>query len=321
MAYEPKDYILSIIIPVFNRENSIAILLERLLKLVPEDIEFVLVNDGSTDSTLDAIKQIVENSKKIGQVKIVNHQKNLGVSAARNTGLEQATGYYLGFIDSDDLVTSNYFEVLRPLLLKYEYDIISFNFTYQDKVIKSSNDGSQLEGVFTASHWHLVSRVYKRELFKDKKFEVLRRYEDVILLPYIFINAKKIKHINEVLYHYIQTKQSITQQIKISDIDDLYFALNKALYYIENYANSTESRLFTIYLFKIMMLIRKYIRKINGYYAYNIEYYDMAKRIIGITEKYNNSLGLNIKKLKYAKIDSYISKLKYWLTLKKKGSL
>ncbi|MEX9603119.1 MULTISPECIES: glycosyltransferase family 2 protein [Providencia] len=318
MVHDNKNYVFSIIIPVYNRENSIMMLLDELLKQTPSNVEFVIVNDGSTDCTLAYINEVVAKSGKISQVKVITHQKNLGVSAARNTGLEHATGHYIGFIDSDDMVTSNYFEVLLPLLSSFEYDIISFNFTYQNKVMESSQDGSKLEGVFTASYWHLVSRVYQRKLFKDKRFEVSRRYEDVILLPYIFINAKSIKHIPCVLYHYIQTSESITQKVKISDIDDLYFALNKALHFIDTHANPEEIKLFIIYLVKVMMLIRKYIRKSNGYYAYNAEFYSMARKIIFITEKYNFSADLNIRKLKYAKIDFYVSKIKYWMNPKKK---
>ncbi len=118
---------LSIIIPIYNQENNIVRLLDILVPQLSDDTELILVDDGSTDSSLSVCKKY-ELSKSV----IVINKPNGGVSSARNTGLKSAQGEYIAFIDSDDLVAENYIGVLLSLCEK-EVDLIQMNYFYNAK--------------------------------------------------------------------------------------------------------------------------------------------------------------------------------------------
>ena len=98
----------SVIIPVYNAQNTLKRCLESLLMQKRQDVEIILINDGSTDKSGEIIE---DYSKKYSNI-ISLSQKNRGVSAARNRGLEFARGIFIMFVDSDDYVTANYFEVM-----------------------------------------------------------------------------------------------------------------------------------------------------------------------------------------------------------------
>ncbi|UDG80725.1 hypothetical protein GFV14_00197 [Candidatus Hartigia pinicola] len=320
MIHKEKNYLLSLIIPVFNRESSIYILLVKMMKSLPNSVEIIIINDGSTDNTINSIKSVLSNSCQEIQVKVIQHENNLGVSIARNTGLKNANGTYIGFIDSDDDIVSNYFELLMPIISQLKYDIISFDFYYKNQVMKPNYGTSNIENVFSVSHWYLFSRIYKKKLWENEQFEPFRRYEDIILLPYIYIKAISIKHVSNKLYIYHKSQVSITQQIQESDIQDLYFAIDKSVDFIQNKATDKQAKLFVMYLINIFFLTRKYIKKINGYYCYDERFYNLTYYILKLIKQYNLKVSSSkIRKFKYCKLHYYFSKLKYKLQLKKKN--
>ena len=106
---------ISIIIPAYNAAKYIKRCIISLLNQTYKNIEIIVVNDGSTDNTLDILKNY--------DIKVIN-QENLGVSCARNNGLKNCSGDYITFVDSDDYVDKNYIEDIVNILNKYKYDII-----------------------------------------------------------------------------------------------------------------------------------------------------------------------------------------------------
>ena len=109
----------SVIIPVFNTEKYINKCLSSLVNQTLDDIEIICVNDGSTDNSLEIIEKIANNDARI---KIIN-QKHKKQGAARNAGLKIAEGEYIGFVDSDDWIDLNYYEMLYNTAKKYDADI------------------------------------------------------------------------------------------------------------------------------------------------------------------------------------------------------
>ncbi len=109
----------SVIIPVFNTEKYISKCLSSLVNQTLDDIEIICVNDGSTDNSLEIIEKIANNDARI---KIIN-QEHKKQGAARNAGLRIAEGEYIGFVDSDDWVDLNYYEMLYNTAKKYDADI------------------------------------------------------------------------------------------------------------------------------------------------------------------------------------------------------
>ncbi|EKT61306.1 glycosyltransferase family 2 protein [Providencia sneebia] len=317
MNNEVKNYLLSLIIPVFNRESNIATLLDSIIKVIPENVEILIINDGSTDNTVSIIRHALNKTHQENQFKVIEHETNFGVSAARNTGLSHATGTYIGFIDSDDNISSDYFESIMPVISKLEYDIVSFDFHYENKVMMPSNETNHIEDVFRVSYWHLFSRIYKRVLWENEQFELHRRYEDVILLPYVYIKAKSIKHIPKALYIYEKNTESITHDINEYDIDDLYFATDKAISFIEKTSNVKQKHLFFLYLVNTTFLIRTYLKKTYEYYFYDQRFYKLANKIMNLVKQYDFKMSTSKKiKIKYAKIDSFFSKQKSKLKIR-----
>ena len=121
----------SIIIPAYNAENSIQKSIDSILNQTYNNYEIIVVNDGSTDNTINLIEK---NSK----IKIIN-QKNLGVSSARNTGIENAKGDFIAFIDADDYIEKNYLEEFNNIIEKYNPDLIicGINESNNSKIFKS----------------------------------------------------------------------------------------------------------------------------------------------------------------------------------------
>jgi glycosyltransferase involved in cell wall biosynthesis len=109
----------SIIVPAYNTEKYISKCLSSLVNQTIKDIEIIIVNDGSTDNTKDIISSFANENNNI---KIIN-QDNLKQGAARNNGIKIASGEYIGFVDSDDWVDSDYFEKLYCAAKKYDSDI------------------------------------------------------------------------------------------------------------------------------------------------------------------------------------------------------
>ena len=114
----------SIIVPAFNAERYICRCVQSLLNQTLSDIEIIIVDDGSTDNTY----HICERFKEIDERVILVHQENAGVAAARNRGLEYAKGEFIGFVDSDDFVESNMYEILYSVASKTMSDIVNCDF-------------------------------------------------------------------------------------------------------------------------------------------------------------------------------------------------
>ena len=117
---------LSLIIPAYNAEKSIESAINSVLCQEALEIELIVVDDGSKDNTLSICSKIEQTHPNM----IVYHQENSGVSAARNKGLELATGEYIGFLDSDDLLAESYAEALNSILVASAPDLVLFGYSW-----------------------------------------------------------------------------------------------------------------------------------------------------------------------------------------------
>ncbi len=118
---------ISIIIPLYNKEQSIASTLQTVLKQIYQDFEIVIVNDGSTDHSVEEVRKIHDP-----RIRLIN-QSNAGVSAARNRGIEEAKGEYIAFLDADDEWKPDYLKNQYELTLKYsECNIFACNYEFKD---------------------------------------------------------------------------------------------------------------------------------------------------------------------------------------------
>lgn len=212
-----KD-IVSIIVPVYKVEDYLPRCVDSILHQTYENIELILVDDGSPDSCGDMCEQY---KIKDSRVKVL-HKENGGLSDARNEGINLASGKYITFIDSDDWVAEDYIECLYDLLVKKAADISVCNFirtetevidlsNIQDIIYEFTNLKAleKLCGEFYEELTISCGKLYKAELFKDIRFPVGKIHEDEFTTYKLLYKAEKIALTNEVLLYYWQRPDSI----------------------------------------------------------------------------------------------------------------
>ena len=211
----------SLIIPVYNVENYIEKCLDSVINQTLKDIEIIIVNDGSKDTSKEKIEKYL---KKYPSIKYLE-KENGGLSDARNYGMPYATGEYIAFLDSDDYVESTMYEEMYEVAKKENADMVECDFIweYPDKrkedigtIYKSKKEMIEKARVVA---WN---KLIKRELIEktEIKFPVGLRYEDVEffykLVPYL----EKVSFVKKCFVHYVQRKNSIanTQNIRTTEI-------------------------------------------------------------------------------------------------------
>ena len=223
----------SIIIPAYNAEKYIKECIESILCQTYENIQIIIVNDGSTDSTVKICESF--NDKRLN---IIN-QANKGVSSARNAGKREATGDYIIFVDADDTLNENMIETLVYTLECNNADIsicgykkIFSNNNFINEKIENEekiydNDKaiySFLEGkYFGIGLW---DKLIKREIVEKVDFEDGRKInEDKFYLFNVLLYAKKVYVNNLGLYNYMQREQSVTKgKFGEKNLDIIYFS-------------------------------------------------------------------------------------------------
>lgn len=226
--------IISLIIPIYKVEEYIEECINSILVQITPEIEVILINDGTPDNSFE----IVNNMLKLEPLEIRNcfillEQENQGQSKARNFALSIATGDYIAFLDSDDILEKNYFSVLLERIYKFSPDIISFKstrfkknqedaFLFKVGVNKEGlfpNSFNLLTEIFNQSAWFPWLNIYKHTLFKNKSFPVGVYYEDAALIPELFLQAKTIYFLKDSLYGYRINQASSLLNNSIKNID------------------------------------------------------------------------------------------------------
>ena len=238
---------ISIIVPVYNAEKTLYKCVESLVLQKYKNIEIILINDKSTDNSNKICEKL---ANEYDFIKYIINEKNMGVSATRNIGLDNATGEYIVFVDSDDWVDYNYCEDLLSELKKNDVELVISGFWYHNDIkglppqknifgkeesidIKSKNDVVELY-----SKWHfsaLWNKIFIRDIIEKNKIrfdESISIGEDMRFgIDYVnCMDKDKIVVINKPLYHYIHINPNSLwykhmNQIEIS-IDTMQYLFN-----------------------------------------------------------------------------------------------
>ena len=191
--------VVSIIIPIYNVEAYLRQCLETVIHQTYPHLEIILVNDGSPDQSEEICKEFFRKDARIRYVR----QENGGLSAARNTGIELATGDYLTFIDPDDWVTEDYVEVLYRQLKKYDADVSVANYNlYDDSSSKYLMDHDAIQETRDMAWACAMMKLYKRSLFEGLRFPVGKNVEDNFLMYKLFLKAHRVIHTEKCIYWY-----------------------------------------------------------------------------------------------------------------------
>lgn len=221
----------SVIVPIYNSEKYLKKCIDSLVNQTLSDMEFILINDGSTDSSDEIIKSY--NDSRIKYFK----RSNYGIGATRNFGIDHSSGEFIGFLDSDDYVKHDMFEKMYNECVSKNLDIVVCDhfILEHDKVdelkfidfgITSLNDSPNLLLDINLAPWN---KLYKKSLFDNTTYypEGIK-YEDTPWVAKMMSRAKRIGKLNECLYYYIIHNNSQTTVIDervfdIFKITDLLF--------------------------------------------------------------------------------------------------
>lgn len=226
------DDLISVIIPVYNVEDYLSICIESILLQKYSALEIILIDDGSTDGSG---KICDEYAKKDPRIRVI-HQPNGGAAAAKNAGLEIATGKYLSFVDSDDYLDANAYDYMIRVLKENNADVVqcSYRDVYKDCTVEHLIEKALMNQIeFLAlfiKDWTcalLWDKLYKRSLFEGVYFETGHKIDDEYFTYCGIMNAKKIIRDNQIVYNYRKRASSVmyshasVQQIITDRIDYL----------------------------------------------------------------------------------------------------
>lgn len=220
------SYKLSVIIPVFNAEDYIKECLDSVVdqSLGIDNIEVIIVNDNSCDSTLDIISQYAD---KYPSFKLISNKSNLGPGESRNMALKEVSSDYVTYLDADDFISQNAYEDALSKINEFNADLLIYNWetytgsdyvepinihqqnTLENKLITDIKQNPKL--FLSTAPWN---KIYHRSLFKYLKFSK-GFYEDNIVAILALINAKRIFLSKDSIYYYRKNSDSTTENITV----------------------------------------------------------------------------------------------------------
>lgn len=225
----------SIIVPIYNEEENLKRCIDSLINQTYQELEIILLNDGSTDNT----KNIIDSYQDKRIVAI--HKKNSGIGDTRNLGIEKSTGDYIMFVDSDDYIELNCVEKLVETIEKDKVDLVISNYfldtkekTYEIKFpnlgVTSIKEDPDFLSKINLAPWN---KIYHKDLFKkfDNRFPIKIKYEDAPVVVDAILHAKKISFTSDFLFHYVMKKtgETITRDERIFDIITICAMIEKKL--------------------------------------------------------------------------------------------
>lgn len=280
-----EKYLVSIVVPVHNVEKYITRCLDSIIAQTFDKVKIIIVENGSTDSSPEICKMYASKHEFIDYYII----QRVGISEARNFGISKVDTEYVMFIDSDDVVSDRFVEILYNAITKNKCDIVECDyvrFANNAQVEFDVNISRQLilnrknaiRRLITNEHTdYLWNKIYKTKMLKDLKFIPNRFYEDIAIMHNVFQRAKKVMYIDAKLYGYYANPTSITNTHDDKKREDVL------LCWIERYEFCKR---------KYPHLKKRCLKKIFYYYInifdYGLVYNDNLKRANKYIKAYYN---------------------------------
>lgn len=268
----------SVIIPVYKTEEYIEKCANSLFRQTLDNIEYIFIDDNSPDRSIDLLTNVLECfPKRKGQVRVIRHNANTGVSYVRNEGLYIANGEYIIYCDSDDYVDIEMYEKLYSKAKESNADIVGCDFIveFPDKTVLSKqifdNDPVVcINNIFQEKlHAGTCNKLIRRKLILDNNIEFpfgINLWEDMATVPRIFYYAKKIVYVDEALYHYIQFNvNSYTKTFNIDSINRKKEVITILQQFFENNPILSNSLGYLKLSVKLSLILRN-IQEYSGIY-------------------------------------------------------
>lgn len=280
-----ENCLVSIIVPVYNVEDFLDECIQSLVKQSLKNIEIILVDDGSTDKSLQICKKWQLLDKRIRVI----HTENYGVSHARNIGLENVNGDYIGFVDPDDWLEIDAYECMLREMISNDADVVGGGYILEDndgdKIIlkkgahKAYNREEILLEIFSCESekilgWSLWDKLFKKKVLSKIRFdEKLISAEDMVFFWQVMLNVKHFTYIPLFKYHYRQRSDSVTHNVTspqkvISDIE----GRRKILCYAKDENEDLKQLLKKNYMTNIVNATRMLLISDSHYYSGGIKH-------------------------------------------------
>ena len=296
---------ISVIIPLYNVERYVISSLKSAFNQTYKDIEYILVDDCSTDNTMQVVMNYIDNLKENVNIQIIHHEKNRGLSVARNTGLSKATGDYVYFMDSDDEITPDCIEKHYNAIIGTNADFTVANVELKGKkrrsihikqIPRSVMFQRPLESYFSrmwsVSAWN---KLYKKDFLIRNSliFQSGLLFEDILWSYFVAKYAEKLVLVESATYQYLVRSNSITtHKNKAKKIDSLLFIIQTIYEDMKNGDNV----LFNDGDIKLVFRFLNFLR------------FNAAIGLLNYVDNFNESRNyyLRLKKvLRYAPVDLY----------------
>ena len=281
------NYKVSIIIPVYNVEKYIERCLESVLNQDFTEYEVIIVNDGSTDSSGYICDKYARNNKNIRVI----HKINEGVSSARNLGIVNSKGEYIGFVDPDDFIDTNMYKLLYENAKENNSDIAicSVNEIRERNIKTEDNTGeiikySRIDAIngyfndkYPFNHNYLCNKLFKREIFKNVRLnEEITYQEDSEVMIKLLDRSETIIYIGSPLYNYDLRDDSLSS----GKISKGKITAERAFYSIYEYTITNICEYKNKALLKYISLVFNFVIEIiRNYEEYKDEYISMRTKI------------------------------------------
>lgn len=237
-----RETLISIIVPVYNVEDYVRKCLDSIINQTYKNIEIIIVNDGSTDNSLKICK---EYSKKDNRIILID-QNNQGLSSARNNGIKKSHGQYIGFVDSDDVISPYMYEYLYKAIKEDNSNISICDYTNFDKKEPSFDKeytNYKLTNIEALQELmidkkitnYAVNKLYLKSLFDDIEYPIGKKFEDIATTYKLFKKSQVISFVDCKLYGYYQREGSITKKYNKDSTRDFIESVSNRYNDLYNY--------------------------------------------------------------------------------------
>lgn len=270
--------LISVVVPVYKVENYLRRCIDSINNQTYKNIEIILINDGSPDKCPDICNEYAKRYPNI----FVIHQNNLGLSAARNIGIDRAKGTYITFVDSDDFIHPRFLEELKNDIDKYKASLATCCYlkfygiddnsieNSTDKEVFLINDEQAMNMLFdNQSYCTAWGKLYDIKLFDNLRYPVGKICEDMFIIPYVFNLAKKIVVDSQILYFYNQEGLSITRSAFNYNKLDMIEALCFWKQFVDKFYRKLSEKAQILYLTNVIDVCG-YLIKINDQQGNNV---------------------------------------------------
>ena len=288
---------ISVIVPVYNNEKYLDKCINSVLKQTYKNLEIIIIDDGSTDSSLDICKRFKETDSRI----IIFHQDKSGPSCARNTGIKISTGEFLAFVDGDDWIEETVYQSMIENTEKEKADIaFCGHFVDNEKsgkqTVISSEDKIMEQKDFieflisNKGNDFVWNKLFRKSSWGNIQFPEGKVYEDIAVMNMIMRKSCRVVYIGTPYYHYVQHDGSITRNKASSNLlDGVHFRMERYLYMKNNYSQfeSSAKRQLIDFVLWIQYLI-------NNDKGYDKKLIDSQPELEGILKEYSSGVGIKL---------------------------